>query len=270
MTGLGRPAGIAAAIAERLAIEGWDIAFVYCAAYDKRVNGGGADIDAIQHTLVKNGARSVGIDLDLADVTDFGACAALFDRLAALGTVRALVLSHAESTRGGILSTTVDSWDRHSAVNARASWLLIREFGLRFGAQRPEHAKHSEHAGHAEHAKHSEHAGHAGPGRIVALTSDAIHDELAYGVSKGALDRVVFAAAREFASLGITANLVNPGPVDTGWMTDDIREQLRAQTPAGRTGLPSDTAALVSFLLSPDGQWITGQLLRSDGGFSAP
>jgi 3-oxoacyl-[acyl-carrier protein] reductase len=41
-------------------------------------------------------------------------------------------------------------------------------------------------------------------------------------------------------------------------------------TPAGRLGTPRDTAALVSFLLSRDGGWITGQLLHSDGGLSAP
>ena len=104
----------------------------------------------------------------------------------------------------------------------------------------------------------------------MALTSDAIHNEIAYGASKGALDRIVFAAAREFGARGITANLVNPGPIDTGWMTDDVRDALLARTPAGRLGTPADTAALVAFLLSADGGWITGHLLKSDGGFGAP
>jgi 3-oxoacyl-[acyl-carrier protein] reductase len=61
--------------------------------------------------------------------------------------------------------------------------------------------------------------------------------------------------------------VINPGPIDTGWMTDEIREAGRAQTPAGRLGTPQDTAQLVRFLLSDQGSWLNGQLLYSDGGF---
>lgn len=50
-------------------------------------------------------------------------------------------------------------------------------------------------------------------------------------------------------------------------MTDDIRESGTARTPLGRLGTPRDTADLVTFLLSPAGGWITGQLLHSSGGF---
>ena len=63
------------------------------------------------------------------------------------------------------------------------------------------------------------------------------------------------------------ANVVNPGPVDTGWMTEEIRDAGTAQTPLGRLGTPQDTADLVRFLLSEQGGWITGQLLYSNGGF---
>jgi 3-oxoacyl-[acyl-carrier protein] reductase len=240
LTGLGRRVGIAAGIARRLANDGWNIAFVYSAAYDAQVNGGADDITALEKRLREQGAATVGIDADLGDED---VPSGVFDIAETLGPVRALVLSHAHSTNAGILAETIESFDRHFAVNARATWLLIREFGRRFLGDQ---------------------------GRIVALTSDALHDEIAYGASKAALDRIVFAAAREFGGLGITANLVNPGPIDTGWMTDDVREALLARTPACRLGTPADTAALVSFLLSPDGQWVTGQLLKSDGGFSAP
>jgi 3-oxoacyl-[acyl-carrier protein] reductase len=60
--------------------------------------------------------------------------------------------------------------------------------------------------------------------------------------------------------------VVNPGPIDTGWMSEELREQVRAATPLGREGTPEDAAALVSFLLSPEGGWVNGQLLNSDGG----
>lgn len=102
----------------------------------------------------------------------------------------------------------------------------------------------------------------------MALTSDHVVDNLPYGASKGALDRIVIAAARELAYLGITSNLINPGPIDTGWMTDEVRDTLTALQPIGTVGTPQDTANLVAFLLSDRGGWISGQLLKSDGGFS--
>jgi 3-oxoacyl-[acyl-carrier protein] reductase len=141
----------------------------------------------------------------------------------------------------GLLDTTVESFDRHYAVNVRASWLLLREYAERF-------------------------RGDEGRGRVVALTSDAVVGNVPYGATKGALDRVVIAAARELAHLRVSANVVNPGPIDTGWMSEELREQVRAATPLGREGTPEDAAALVSFLLSPEGGWVNGQLLNSDGG----
>ena len=62
--------------------------------------------------------------------------------------------------------------------------------------------------------------------------------------------------------------MLNPGPVDTGWMTDEVRAALTAMQPGGRLGTPSDAANLVAFLVSEKGRWVTGQLLTSDGGFS--
>jgi 3-oxoacyl-[acyl-carrier protein] reductase len=153
-------------------------------------------------------------------------------------------MCHCESVNSSILDTTVESFDRHFAVNARATWLLIREFGRRFSAV-------------------------PGAGRIIALTSDHTVHNLPYGASKGALDRITLAAAHELAHLGITANVVNPGPVDTGWMTETLRESLREQTPLGRLGRPTDTADIVSFLCSAQGGWVNGQLLHSDGGLHA-
>jgi 3-oxoacyl-[acyl-carrier protein] reductase len=91
-----------------------------------------------------------------------------------------------------------------------------------------------------------------------------------YGASKGALDRIVMAAARELGHLGIRVNAVNPGPVDTGWMNDEIRSEIARNQPTGRLGTPADVARLVSFLLSEDGVWTTGQLIQTDGGYSSP
>ncbi len=87
--------------------------------------------------------------------------------------------------------------------------------------------------------------------------------------SKGALDRIVVAAARKLAHLKITANVVNPGPVDTGWFSDELNEKVLETNPRGRVGTPADIAALVSFLFSDEGAWVNGQLLHCNGGLHA-
>jgi len=158
------------------------------------------------------------------------------------GPISALVLSHAHDVNSGILDTTAESFDAHVAVNARASLLLIAAFARQIPA---------------------------GGGAVVALTSDHTTGNLPYGASKGALDRLVISAARELGPLGISANVLNPGPIDTGWMEEEFEAELIPAHPLGRIGTPRDIAAVVSFLLSDEGRWVSGQLLHADGGFSA-
>jgi 3-oxoacyl-[acyl-carrier protein] reductase len=64
--------------------------------------------------------------------------------------------------------------------------------------------------------------------------------------------------------------LINPGPINTGWISPELGEALSSQTALGRLGTQHDAANLVSFLLSERGGWINGQLLHSDGGFHLP
>ncbi|TDD35803.1 SDR family oxidoreductase [Nonomuraea terrae] len=242
VTGVGRTAGIGAGVARRLASAGWDVAFTFWSPYDERMPWGAEPQapDAVAAELAGQGAATAAVEADLADPS---AAAYVFDEVERrLGGVKALVMCHCESVASGLLDTSVESFDRHFAVNARATWLLIREYGRRFG-------------------------GAHGTGRVIALTSDHTVGNLPYGASKAALDRITLAAAHELAHLGVTANVVNPGPVDTGWMSGELREQVTRQTPLGRLGTPLDTAHLVEFLCSPQGQWINGQLLMSNGGF---
>ncbi len=243
VTGVGRTVGLGAGVARRLAASGWDVAFTYWRSYDARMPWGvetGA-AEAIGEELAGHGARWAAVD---ADLTDPDAAARVFDEAERrLGPVTALVMCHCESVDSGLLDTSVASFDRHFAVNARATWLLVREFGRRLVADEE-------------------------GGRVIALTSDHTVGNLPYGASKGALDRIVLAAAHELAHLGVSANVINPGPVDTGWMTDEVRDLALRQTPLGRLGTPQDTARLVEFLCSPEGRWINGQLLMSNGGFA--
>ncbi|MEU6674162.1 SDR family oxidoreductase [Streptomyces sp. NPDC046925] len=241
VTGAGRSAGIAASVALKLARSGWDVAFTYWTPYDARMEWGvepGA-AEELRQKLAAHGARTLAVEADLSDPA---VPAQLFDGVESeLGNVTALVVCHCESVDSGLLDTTVESFDLHFAVNARATWLLIREYGLRFRGQH-------------------------GSGRIVSLTSDHTAGNLPYGASKGAMDRITLAAAQELAHLGVACNAINPGPVDTGWMTEELEAEMVRLTPLGRLGVPQDCANLVSFLCSAEGGWINGQLLQSNGG----
>ena len=243
LTGVGRKIGIAAAIANKLAMDDWDLALTYWTRYDERMPWGVQTGDPLS---IKEELESAGRSVFMmeCDLEQSESPRHLFEAIAGKcgPPVSALILCHCESADSGILNTTVESFDRHFAVNARASWQLIKEFA----GQIP-----------------------PGGGSIVALTSDHTVHNLPYGASKGALDRIVIAAARELADLAITANVVNPGPIDTGWMDEATRKRLIERQPSGRLGSPVDTANLISFLLSPAGAWINGQLIKSDGGFSA-
>lgn len=245
VTGVGRRRSIGPGLALGLADDGWDLVLNYWAPYDERVDleRGAQDAEDVAAECRRRGSR---VEVVAADLADPEIPARLVKAAAAAGELRGLVMSHAESVDSSILDTTVESWDRHFAVNARAAWLLIKAFAELLPAEPT--------------------IGVAG--RIVALTSDHTPYNLPYGASKGALDRVVIAAAVELGSRGIRANVINPGPIDTGWMTPEIHDECVRRTPAGRLGTPADTAELVRFLMSDAGGWITGQVLHSSGGFS--
>ncbi len=241
ITGASRTVGIGAAIALTLAQSGWDVATTFWRPYDGSMPWGSnpEEVAALRADLEHFGARTTAVEADLSLVES---AARIFDVVERdLGAVTALVMSHCYSVDSDILTTSVESFDLHFAVNARATWLLVREFGRRF-------------------------RGAPGTGRIISITSDHTAGNLPYGASKGAMDRIVLAAAREFRALGITANVINPGATDTGWMSEDLMAQVRRITLLGRVGMPQDCANLVKFLCSPEGGWINAQLLYSNGG----
>jgi len=111
-------------------------------------------------------------------------------------------------------------------------------------------------------------------GRVVLLSSVAAMRGSgggAYGAVKAALHGFAFDLARELGAHGGTANVVAPGFVpDTefwaGRLTGDSRRERAAQTLVGREGTPEEVASLISWLLGPDGGWMTGQVLSPNGG----
>lgn len=244
VTGVSRRQGIGGAVCRALAVQGADVLFTHWRPFD-REQPYGADEDgpaAILADLRTTGRRveSIEVDLSLPD----SPWLVLDTATERLGQPTILINNAAHSTRDGYRRLDAATLDAHYAVNLRATALLSTEFARR-------------------------HTG--GPGRIVNLSSGQslgpMPDELAYAATKGAIEAFTRTLAAEVGPKGITVNAVNPGPTDTGWMTDDLRVELLPKFTLGRLGQAEDAARLIAFLASDAGCWITGQVIHSEGGF---
>jgi 3-oxoacyl-[acyl-carrier protein] reductase len=115
-------------------------------------------------------------------------------------------------------------------------------------------------------------------GRVINISTGLTHragtmpELVAYTMSKGALDQLTVALAKELGPRGITVNAVAPGAIDTdmnaGWLraSEEAQAAVAASSPLGRIGLPADVADLAGFLASDDSRWLTGQWLDATGG----
>ncbi|MEU9328273.1 SDR family oxidoreductase [Streptomyces canus] len=111
-------------------------------------------------------------------------------------------------------------------------------------------------------------------GALVNLSSSVVGLAFpgygAYAASKGAVEAVTLILARELRGRDVTVNAVAPGPTATDLFLDGKDEEtvarLAAQPPLERLGTPQDMASVVSFLVSPAGHWVNGQVLRANGG----
>jgi 3-oxoacyl-[acyl-carrier protein] reductase len=243
VTGATRTAGIGAAICRALAARGADVAFSHWTPYDSEEYG---PIDEEPRALLEElrgmGARAEGVEMDLSRPE---APEKLLDEVTALlGPLTILVNNAAYSTRDGFENLDAATLDAHHAVNVRATALLSVGFARRYEGV---------------------------AGRIINLTSGQslgpMVGEIAYAATKGAVEVLTSTLAAEVGHKNITVNAVNPGPTDTGWMTEEFKDELAAKFPGGKVGRPEDAARLVVFLASDEAAWITGQILHSEGGF---
>ncbi|MGA8117337.1 MAG: SDR family oxidoreductase [Actinocatenispora sp.] len=268
VTGTNNPLGIGAAIARALAAQGVRIALAPYPTDGAWPPGGaltpGGELYAagnaangryVRDELVAAGATAEVFEVDLAVPEE---CGSLFDRIeAALGPVDILVNNAAHSVPDTFQpadgtsfyreSSTISaaSLDRHYAVNTRAPALLMAEF----------------------HRRHV--ARDADRGRVVNVSTDGapvFPTEVSYGATKNALESLSRSAAHELGPAGITVNIVSPGPIQSGWVTDDMLPKINADTPLGRVGTPEDVADAVVLLASAQARWLTGQTVYVGGG----
>lgn len=246
VTGVSHRAGIGFAIAERLLQDGAKVLLHSFSTYDAERSSatGPGDVDALVNELGGVSDRLQHFDADLGDPRAPGL---VIERtIEAFGAVDALVVNHAHSSDQSLETVTPGELDRAWAVNARAVVLLTQAFAANHDDDRAN-------------------------GRIVLFTSGQhlgpMPNELPYVISKGAVHQVTRTLADELADRRITVNAVNPGPVDTGWPSDELRERLRFAFPVGRWGRPEDIAAIVGWVVSHESAWLTGQVIDAEGGF---
>ena len=167
------------------------------------------------------------------------------------------------SPDGPLSEMTEAVLDAHWAVDARASILLAQSFAAQEGFASPAPA--------ASGGSRRQPAG-GRRGAIVFLTSGQglgpLPGEIAYTAAKAAIAGVTLTISDELIDAGITVNTVNPGPVDTGYVTQADHEATVAMFPQGRWGEPDDAARLITWLLTDEARWITGQVINSEGGFA--
>ncbi|MEU6532454.1 SDR family oxidoreductase [Streptomyces sp. NPDC046928] len=250
VTGASRRGGIGHAVARRLAAYGASVYLHHHVPHDAAMPWGAdrpEDVMASVHEALGDpGAQVVAGPGDLSDPA---APAALVATAASAlgGRLDILVANHALSGSDGSLDE-IDAamLDAHWAVDTRSVLLLVQAHAR----LRP-----------------------AGPGgRVVMMTSGqdmagGMPGEIAYALQKGALASITRSLADPLAARGITVNTVNPGPVDTDYLTGDAYDAVAARFPAGRWGMPDDPARLIAWLTTDEAGWITGEVINSEGGF---
>jgi NAD(P)-dependent dehydrogenase (short-subunit alcohol dehydrogenase family) len=237
----GGSSGIGAEMARALARAGARVVLV---ARDKERLGEAAD------GLRAAGGETAWVSADLADRSEVERVAR--EAAAAFGSPDILVNCAGINLRPPLSSLSVPDWDLTMAVNLTAPFLLGQRFGPPMAAR--------------------------GWGRIVNVTSQqaqrAFGNSGAYGASKGGLAALTRSQSEAWARDGVCCNSVCPGFVPTRLNAHVARDPelsaaLAARTMAGRNGQPADFAGVAVFLASRASDYVTGQTLYVDGGFSA-
>jgi 3-oxoacyl-[acyl-carrier protein] reductase len=234
VTGASR--GIGAAIAERLASDGFTVVLNFA--------GKATEAEQLVRKIEAAGGRAITAQ---ADVSDPAAVARIFDAAdAAFGGVDVLV-NNAGIMKLASLADSEDAlFDSQVAVNLKGTFNTLRQAARRL----------------------------RDGGRIVNLSSSVVglkpETYGVYAATKAAVETMTAILAKELRGRSITVNAVAPGPTATDLFlngkSDELIARMAKANPLERLGTPSDIANTVAFLAGPDGAWINGQVLRANGG----
>lgn len=252
--------GIGAATALALANKGADVAVTYLRLDLADEDPGrpeayaidrGRDAEEVVKSCQAAGVRAISIEADLKDVA---APKSILDQVEAeLGPVSILV-HNASGWRKDTFSpefqdrfgrrterVAANTIDAQFMVDARAGAIFISEMAARH------------------------HANRRSWGRVITLTSGGpmgFPGEVSYGAAKAALENYTMAASIELANLGITANVVYPPVTDTGWVTNDVREFVKASSDHVHVAEPEEVAGIIAWLCTSEADLITGNVIR--------
>lgn len=239
ITGAG--SGIGRAVAERLAREGADI-------FIADVDTDGADMTA--NLVTQLGRRAAVCKANVAAPAQMQQAA---DQcVAELGRLD-IAIANAGIGRGGpVLELSLKDWQDQLDVNLTGVFLTVQACGRKMAEL-------------------------GNGGRIVCISSLAAENTgpgiWAYSATKAGVRIMVRGWAQELGPLGITVNAIGPGVIETplaeglaGEAGGAIRQSLESRTPVGRVGAPADIAGLVSFMVGPDGAFMSGSYVIMDGG----
>jgi 3-oxoacyl-[acyl-carrier protein] reductase len=232
----GSSRGIGAAIAERLAADGFAVVVNYA--------GNAKPAGEVVAKITSAGGQAIPVQ---ADISDAKSVSALFDAAEqAFGGVDVLVNNAGIMKLAPVAETSDELWAQTIAINLSGVF-----YGLREAAKRLREG-----------------------GRIVNFSSSVVGlyqpTYAAYAATKGAVEAMTHILSKELGPKKITVNAIAPGPVATELFLNDKSEDdikpIIGRTPLARLGEPADIASAVSFLVGPDGGWINGQILRANGG----
>jgi 3-oxoacyl-[acyl-carrier protein] reductase len=235
VTGAGR--GIGQGIAERLAADGATVIVNY--------PEDAAEAQAVVASIEARGGRAWAMQADVTRLAEICAMFSEVDRQ--FGRLDILINNAGIGVMAPLEQTDEATFDRLFAVNAKGMFFVTQEAVRRM----------------------------ASGGKIVNVSSSTtfypIPNSAAYASSKGVARTLTEALAKELGSRGINVNTVVPGPTEPGLFArapESLRQIAIASSPQGRLGHPRDIAAVVSFLVSDDANWISGQYVIANGGAS--
>ncbi|GMB10677.1 MAG: 3-oxoacyl-ACP reductase FabG [Candidatus Improbicoccus devescovinae] len=253
ITGVNNPKGIGATTAIAFAKEGANVAMTYkkmdfpydvtkaigdnIDSYHKALAGDCSDVEEIIKSITSD---YIFVEGDISDETFV---LFFYDQVMKKFDSADILINNAASysLRDTIFTISADDMNDVYDTNIKGTLLMIREFVKRFVSY----------------------------GRVINLSTDSAQNfagQIVYGSSKAAIEALTSAIAVDVGHLGITVNSVAPGPIQTGWIDEELEKSCLPNIPIGRLGLPQDITNTILFLSSDKADWLTGNVIKVSGG----